>query len=163
MAAKPVPDGFTTITPHIVVKGGSEAIGFYKKAFGAEEIVRVPGPDGKSVMHAELQIGNARLLLHDEMPGCGGGPQAPSTINGTSLTIHLYVEDVDAVFKKAVGAGGKETMPVTDMFWGDRYGVLVDPFGHHWGVATHKQDLTPEQIGKAAEEFFAQMGSDQHA
>ena len=146
---KAVPDGYHTLTPHLVVKGASQAIEFYKKAFGAEEIGRVPGPDGKSLMHAELKIGDSRLFLVDEFPemDCRG----PQSIGGTPVTIHVYVEDVDAAFSKAVTAGAQVRMPLADMFWGDRYGVLADPFGHAWSLATHKEDLTPEEISERAQ------------
>ena len=150
---KAVPDGYHTLTPHLVVKGASQAIEFYKKAFGAEEISRMPGPDGKSIMHAEVQIGDSRLFLVDEFPemGCRG----PLGIGGTPVTIHIYVEDVDAVFNKAVTAGAQVRMPLEDAFWGDRYGKVVDPFGHEWSLATHKEDLTPEEIRKGAEAAFS--------
>jgi PhnB protein len=143
--AKPIPDGYHTITPHLVIKGASEAIEFYKRAFGAEELCRMPfpGPDGQVKLgHAELQIGNSRLFLADEFPEYGStGP------NGSSpVTIHLYVTDADAVFNRAVEAGATVSMPLADQFWGDRYGKLVDPFGHHWSIATHVEDLTPEQM-----------------
>ena len=146
---KPIPSGFHTLTPHLVVKGASQAIEFYKKAFGAEELGRMPGPDGKSIMHADLKIGDSHVLLVDEFPemGCRG----PHSIGGTAVTIHMYVEDVDAAFDKAVAAGAQVRMPLADMFWGDRYGVLADPFGHAWSMATHKEDLTPEEIGKRAQ------------
>ncbi|HTD67982.1 MAG TPA: VOC family protein [Candidatus Limnocylindria bacterium] len=154
---KPVPGGFHTLTPHLVVKGAAQAIEFYKKAFGAEEITRAPGPDGKSLMHADLKIGDSRLFLVDEFPemNCRG----PRTIGGTPVTIHMYVEDVDAAFSKAVAAGAQVRMPLADMFWGDRYGVLEDPFGHAWSMATHKEDLTPEEIGKRAGAAFSECAS----
>jgi PhnB protein len=146
---KPIPSGFHTLTPHLVVKGVSQAIEFYKQAFGAEEITRAPGPDGKSLMHAELKIGDSRLMLVDEFPemNCRG----PQSIGGTPVTIHMYVEDVDAAFSKAEAAGAKVRMPLADMFWGDRYGVLADPFGHAWSLARHKEDLTPEEIAERAQ------------
>ena len=146
-----VPEGHHTITPHLVVKGASQAIDFYKRAFGAEEIRRVPGPDGKSLIHAEIKIGDSRLFLVDEFPEMGC--QGPGT-GGSPVTIHLFVEDVDSVFNAALAAGAQERMPVADMFWGDRYGRLVDPFGHEWSVATHKEDLTPEQLSKRAQAAF---------
>jgi uncharacterized glyoxalase superfamily protein PhnB len=154
--AKAVPDGFNTVSPHMVVRGAKKAIDFYKKAFGAEGVVCMPGPDGESVMHGEIKIGNSTVMIHDEFPG--PGPKAPDSLNGTSVKMHLYVEDVDALFKRAVAAGATPTMPVADMFWGDRYGMVTDPFGHHWGIATHKEDLTPEEIGQRAEAFFSSMG-----
>lgn len=146
---KPIPGGFHTLTPHLVVKGASKAIEFYKKAFGAEEIGRLPGPDGKSIIHADLKIGDSHVFLVDEIPemNCHG----PQSVGGTPVTIHMYVEDVDDAFGKAVSAGAKVRMPLSDMFWGDRYGVLTDPFGHSWSMATHKEDLTPAEIGKRAQ------------
>jgi PhnB protein len=145
---KPIPNGFHTLTPHLVVKGASQAIEFYKRAFGAEELGRMAGPDGKSVMHADLKIGDSHVFLVDEFPemDCRG----PESIGGTPVTIHVYVEDVDAAFGKAVAAGAQVRMPLADMFWGDRYGVLTDPFGHSWSMASHKEDLTPEEIAKRA-------------
>jgi uncharacterized glyoxalase superfamily protein PhnB len=143
--ARPIPEGFHTITPHLVIKGASEAIEFYKRAFGAEEICRMPMPgnDGQmKIGHAELRIGDSVLFLADEFPSYGSvGPGDTSPVS-----LHLYVTDVDASYSRAVEAGAKATMPVADMFWGDRYGKLVDPFGHNWSMATHKEDLTPEQM-----------------
>jgi len=150
---KPIPEGFHTLTPHLVVKGAGKAIDFYKKAFSAEEIRRVPGPDGKSIMHAELKIGNSRLMLVDEFPEMNA--RGPESIGGSPVTIHMFVEDADAVFNQAVNAGAQVRMPLADMFWGDRYGVLADPFGHLWSVATHKEDLTPEEIGKRMQTAFS--------
>lgn len=153
-AVKPIPDGFHTVTPHLVIKDAAGAIEFYKRAFGAEEVERMPGPGGHGIMHAELKIGNSMLMLCDEFPDMGAvGPQS---LGGSPVSIMLYVEDVDAVFKQAVDAGAKETMPVADMFWGDRYGKLTDPFGHQWAIATHKEDLTPDELRKRGEEFFKQ-------
>jgi PhnB protein len=140
---KPIPQGMPTVTPHLVVAGGSEAIEFYKKAFGAVEAARLPGPDGK-LMHGMIKINGSPVMLVDENPQWGiVGPKA---LKGTPVTIHLYVEDVDGFVAKAVGAGAKVTMPVADMFWGDRYGVIEDPFGHHWSVATHMRDLSSAEI-----------------
>jgi PhnB protein len=151
---KPIPDGYHTLTPHLVVKDASNAIEFYKKAFGAKEIRRVPGPDGKSLIHAELQVGDSRLLLVDEFPemNCRG----PKSVGGTPVTIHMFVADVDAAFEKAVKAGAEVTMPLADMFWGDRYGILTDPFGHSWSIATHQEDVTLEEIGKRAQGAFSE-------
>jgi uncharacterized glyoxalase superfamily protein PhnB len=140
---KPIPDGMHTITPHLVCRNAADAIAFYQKAFGAVEQGRLPGPDGK-LMHAMVRIGDSPLMLVDEMPEWGAlGPQS---LKGSPVTIHLYVEDVDAVVACAVDAGAKITMPVADMFWGDRYGQLEDPFGHHWSVATHIRDVSPEEM-----------------
>ena len=149
---KPIPEGFHTLTPHLVVKGAGKAIDFYKKAFSAEEIRRVPGPDGKSIMHAELKIGNSRLMLVDEFAEMNA--RGPESIGGTPVTIHMFVEDADTVFNRAVNAGAQVRMPLADMFWGDRYGVLADPFGHLWSIATHKEDLTPEEIRKRMQSSF---------
>jgi uncharacterized glyoxalase superfamily protein PhnB len=149
--AQAIPDGYQTITPHLVVKGGSEAIDFYVRAFGAEELCRMPGPDGK-LMHAELQIGDSKVFLAEECPEWGVlGPQ-----NGASpVTIHVYVSDVDSAYQRAVDAGATAAMPPADMFWGDRYGKLVDPFGHHWSMATHVEDLAPEQMQERMAAAFA--------
>lgn len=150
---KPIPDGMHTATPHLICAGAAEAIEFYKKAFDAAEVARLPGPNGK-LMHAMIRIGDSPIMLVDEMPEWGAlGPKA---LKGSSVTIHLYVEDVDAVVKRAVDAGAKVTMPVADMFWGDRYGKLEDPFGHHWSVATHIRDLSPDEIRRG----MAQMGAE---
>ncbi len=151
--AQSIPDGYHAITPHLVVKGASEAIEFYKRAFGAEELCRIPmpGPDGQVRLgHAELQIGDSRLFLADEFPERGStGP------NGSSpVTIHLYVTDTDATFGQAVEAGATAIMPPADMFWGDRYARLVDPFGHHWAIATHQEDVTPEQMQERMAAMF---------
>ncbi len=152
--AKPIPDGFRTITPHLVIDGAVKALDFYKKAFGAEEILRMPSPDGTKLMHAEIKIGDSVLMLADDFPEFSGAPRNPKKLGESSVTIHLFVPDCDAAFKRAVDAGAKVTMPLQDMFWGDRYGSVKDPFGHNWSIATHKEDLTPEQIGKAAKEAF---------
>jgi uncharacterized glyoxalase superfamily protein PhnB len=150
---KAVPEGYHTLTPHLVVKGAGQAIEFYKKAFGAEEITRMPGPDGKSIMHAEIKIGDSRLFLVDEFPEMGA--QGPLGIGGTPVTIHVYVEDVDTVFNRAVAAGAQVRMPLADAFWGDRYGQVTDPFGHRWSLATRKEDLTPEEISQRAQAAFS--------
>jgi PhnB protein len=153
-STKPIPDGFNTLTPHLVVKGAAKAIEFYKKAFGAEEMKRMPGPDGKSLIHADLKIGNSRLLLVDEFPEMDC--RSPQSIGGSPVTIHMFVKDVDATFERALAAGGEVRMPLADQFWGDRYGVLKDPFGHIWSIATHKEDLTPQQIGERARAAFSE-------
>jgi PhnB protein len=141
----PIPDGHHAITPHLIINGAAEAIEFYKQAFGAEELSRMPFPNSDGTMklgHAELQIGDSKLFLADEFPDYGSvGPGSSSPV-----TLHLYVTDADAAFARAVEAGAKVTMPVADMFWGDRYGKLIDPFGHHWSIAEHLEDLTPEQM-----------------
>jgi len=140
---KPIPADMHSLTPHLVCAGAAQAIEFYRKAFGAVEGGRLPGPDGR-LMHAMLRIGDSALMLADEMPEFGAlGPKA---LSGSPVTVHLYVTDVDAVFAQAVAAGATAKMAPADMFWGDRYGQLIDPFGHHWSIATHVRDLTPEQI-----------------
>jgi len=143
---KPIPDGMHSVAPHLVCAGAAEAIEFYKKAFGAMEQARLPGPQGK-LMHAMIRIGDSAVMLADEMPEWGAlGPKA---LKGSSVTIHLYVDDADAFVARAVRAGAKVTMPVSDMFWGDRYGKLEDPFGHQWSVGTHVRDVTMEEMQQA--------------
>jgi len=143
----PVPNGMHTVTPHLVCAGASDAIAFYEKAFGAKEGARLAMPDGK-IMHAAVTIGDSMIMLHDEMPEHGAlGPKARG---GTSVTIHLQVDNADALFERATKAGAKVIMPIADMFWGDRYGLVEDPFGHSWSIATHIKDLTPDEIREAA-------------
>lgn len=134
------------VTPHLICAGATHAIAFYKKAFGAQEMTRLPGKDGR-LMHASIRIGNASIMLVDEMPEWGA--LSPKSLKGTPVTIHLYVDDVDAFVDRAVKAGATLKMPVADMFWGDRYGVIVDPFGHNWSVATRQRDMTAEEIREA--------------
>ena len=143
---KPIPDGMHSVTPHLVCAGAAEAIEFYKKAFGAVEQARLPGPQGK-LMHAMIRIGDSAVMLVDEMPEWGA--LGPKSLKGSSVTIHLYVDDADAFVARAVKAGAKVTMPVADMFWGDRYGKLEDPFGHHWSVGTHVRDVSMEEMQQA--------------
>ncbi len=139
----PIPAGMHSITPHLVCEGAAVAIEFYKKAFGAIEHGRMPGPNGK-LMHAQIQIGDSYVMLADDFPEYGGlGPKA---LKGSPVTIHLYVPDADAVYNQAVAAGATVRMPIADMFWGDRYGIVVDPCGHYWSIATHMRDMTPEQM-----------------
>ncbi|MDO8544862.1 MAG: VOC family protein [Opitutaceae bacterium] len=152
--AKAAVAGLTAVTPHLICAGAADAIEFYKKAFNAFEEGRLPDHDGK-VMHAVLRIGGAPVMLVDEMPEWGA--LGPKTLKGSPVTIHLYVDDVDAVVAQAVEAGAKVTMPVADMFWGDRYGKLEDPFGHRWSVATHLRDMTPAEVAAAAQKAFAEM------
>jgi PhnB protein len=145
-AKTPIPEGMHSVTPHLICAGASDAIEFYKKAFNAVELSRMPGPGGK-VMHASIRIGDSVVMLVDESPEWGMlGPKARK---GSSVYIHLYVDDVDAFTARAVAAGATVTMPVADMFWGDRYGQLEDPFGHLWSVATHVRDMTPEETREA--------------
>lgn len=151
---KPIPDGCHTVTPHLIVKGAAKAMEFYKKAFGAKELSRCAGPNG-ALCHAEMQIGNSHVYLCDEFPDMGA--MSPLALKGSPVTIHLYVEDADAAFNQAVKAGAQSTMPLADMFWGDRYGKLKDPFGHNWSIATHKEDLTPKEMEKRMADAFAQM------
>lgn len=145
-AVKAIPEGMHTITPHLVCAGAADAIAFYVKAFNAIEQMRLPGPDGK-LMHGAVKIGDSTLMLVDENPGWGA--LGPKLLKGSPVTIHLSVENVDAVVEQAVAAGCKVTMPVTDAFWGDRYGQLEDPFGHRWSVATHIRDMSPQEIAQA--------------
>ena len=145
-ATRPIPEGYHTITPHLVVRDAGAAIEFYTRAFGATERSRSVGPDGTSILHAELRIGDSALFLLDESPAWG--TKSPLSLGGSPVTIHLYVEDVDAVFERAMRAGAEVTMPVADQFWGDRYGKLVDPFGHHWSIATHVEDLSPQELAR---------------
>lgn len=153
MAVKPIPEGHHSVTPALTVRGADKAIEFYKKAFGAQEIVRMPSPDGK-IAHAELKIGDSSIMLGEEFPGMSAAPSGSSL---PSSYLYLYVADVDSVFNSAVAAGARADMPVQDMFWGDRYGKLTDPFGHAWGVATHKEDVTPEEMERRSAAFFANM------
>ena len=154
--AKAIPDGHHTLGAHIFVAGASDAIEFYKKAFGAEEVGRMTGPDGKGVMHAEIKIGDSRLMLADEFPAMGA--KGPKAYGGSPVVLHLYVNDVDTVYNKAIAAGATEVMKVEDMFWGDRYGRLRDPFGHEWSIATHKQDLSHDEIMAGAKAMMQKMG-----
>ena len=144
--AKPIPDGMHSVTPHLICAGAAAAIEFYKKAFNAVEEGRLPGPQGR-IMHAMICIEGSAVMLVDEMPEWGA--LGPKSLKGSPVTIHLYVADVDAFVARAVGAGAKITMPLDDMFWGDRYCKLEDPFGHHWSVATHKRDVSPDEMQQA--------------
>jgi len=146
MAVQPIPPGMHSVTPHLVVKGAADAIEFYKKAFDAKEQSRLPGPNG-TLMHAEMTIGDSHVMLMDESPEWKS--VGPKTLKGSPVTIHLYVKDADATFKKAISAGAKPVMPLDDMFWGDRYGIVEDPFGHTWAVATHKRDVPKEEMQEA--------------
>lgn len=151
---KPVPDGYHTVTPGLCVRGAAAALEFYKKAFGAVELMRMPGPEGK-ITHAEIKIGDSIIFVSDEFPEMPDSCRTPQTLKGTTSAIYLYVEDVDVFYTRAVRAGAKPLMPLTDMFWGDRYGQVQDPYGHIWAVATHMEDLTPEEIAKRQLDFFA--------
>ncbi|MFN0057605.1 MAG: VOC family protein [Planctomycetota bacterium] len=149
---KAIPDGYATATPYLVVRDAAKALNFYAQAFGAEELMRLEGPDGK-IAHAEMRIGNSIVMLSEENPGFGA--RSPLSLGGASTSIMLYLDKVDAAFARAVKAGAQVKQPVADMFWGDRTGRVTDPFGHEWSVATHMEDLTPEQISQRAEDFFA--------
>jgi PhnB protein len=151
---KAVPDGFHTITPHLTVRDAKGAIEFYQKAFGAQVLNVAPGPGGK-VMHAALKIGDSILMLNDEFPEFGGqlGPSA----TGSSVALHVYLDDVDTAFQRAVSAGATVKMPLMDQFWGDRYGVVIDPYGHRWSLATHARDMSPEEMEQEQEKAFSKM------
>lgn len=151
---KPIPDGFHAVTPSLVVENSNEAIEFYKKAFDAKEIYKFPTPDGK-ILHAMIQIGDSFIMMYNEFSAMG--MKSPKTIGGTGVTLHLYVKDADKIFKQAVKAGAVITMPIMDAFWGDRFGTVIDPFGHSWSIATHKIDMTPDGLRKAGEEYFASL------
>jgi len=154
----PIPEGHAGVIAHLVVEGCANAIDFYKKAFGAEEICRMPSPDGR-LMHAEVRIGTSVLYLCDDFPEyCGGKARSPKALGNTPITLTQYVRNCDAAIDRAVKAGATVTMPAMDMFWGDRYGTLIDPFGHSWAFATHIKDMTPEEMAKAAEAAFSGAG-----
>jgi PhnB protein len=142
---KPIPQGYRTVTPYLTLNDTARAIDFYKRAFGATEVMRFDGPGGK-IAHAEIKIGDSMIMLGDEMPGMGS--KSPQALGGTSTGVMLYVENADTVFNKAVAAGAQVESPLADMFWGDRYGRLRDPFGHSWAVATHKEDVAPAEMAK---------------
>ena len=154
MPVKPVPEGYHTITPHLIVRDAARAIEFYKQAFGAKDRGVMKGPDGK-VMHAELQIGDSIVMLADEMPEFGS--RSPQSIGGSPAGLHIYTDNVDAAFDRAVKAGAQVEMPVMEQFWGDRYGKLKDPFGHSWSVATHVKDLSVEEMKRGMDEAMAKM------
>jgi uncharacterized glyoxalase superfamily protein PhnB len=153
---KPIPQGYHTVTACLCVEDVAQAIDFYKQALGANEIGRFPGPDG-NIMHAEIEIGDTRLMLGPACPESHCLP--PSQLNGISCTFYLYVPDADAAFDQAVGAGATAEMGVEEMFWGDRMGQVADPFGHRWSLATHVEDLDDDQMRQRAEEFFASKAS----
>ncbi|MGA3326220.1 MAG: VOC family protein [Terriglobia bacterium] len=155
---KAVPVGTHTITPHLSVREAPKAIEFYQKAFGAKVLGVHKTPDGK-VMHATLKIGDSRLMLADEFPGMG--TPAPQSLGGSPVLLNIYVKDVDALFKKAVDAGAKVTMPLANQFWGDRYGQIVDPFGHSWALGSHVEDVKPKEMERRANAIFAEMAKKQ--
>lgn len=155
---KPIPDGYGAVTPYLTVKGAAQALDFYKQAFGAEERLRIAGPDGR-VMHAEITIGGAVVMLNDEAPDWDA--LSPQTIGGSPCAIMLYVHDADAVIDRAAKAGATVTMPAQDQFYGDRCGNITDPFGHKWSIATHIEDVTPAELERRAKEMFAKAGPPQ--
>jgi len=160
-STKPVPEGFHSVTPSLTVRNAAQAIEFYKKALGAQEISRMAMPDGK-IGHAELKIGDSIIFLSDEMPGMGMA-KSPQSLGGCTGVLNLYVPNVDKAFDQAIAAGAKTTMPVADMFWGDRYGTFMDPFGFAWGIATHVEDVSPAEMDKRAKEAFAAMAEKKSA
>ena len=153
MAVKPIPEGYHSITPYLVLKGAASAIEYYKKAFGAQELMRMDGPGG-SIGHAELKIGDSIVMMADESPDMGH--RGPKSIGGTPVSIVLYVENVDAVWKRALEAGAKQVRPLENQFYGDRMGTLEDPFGHLWSVATHVEDVAPEEMDRRMQEMMKQ-------
>ena len=156
-AVKPIPEGSRSVTPYLTIQGAADAIAFYKEAFGAEEICRMVNPEDGKVMHAEIRIGGCPVFLGEECPSYQ--ILGPKSLGGSTVGIHLYVEDVDSAFERAKAAGAEVEMPLMDAFWGDRYGKLVDPFGHKWSMATHKESLTPEQMKERMVAAFAEMAS----
>ena len=152
MPVKPIPDGYHAITPYLIVDGAARAIDFYKRAFGATEIMRMPAPNGR-IGHAEVRIGDSAIMLADEFPEMG--IVSPQTLGGTYMALHLLVADVDAVWQRALDAGAEVFRPLQDSFWGERSGQVIDPFGHRWGLAQHLRDVSPEELLRAAQEMFA--------
>ena len=159
-SVQPIPKGYHSVTPYLVVNEAARAIEFYKRAFGAQEKMRMDGPGGK-IGHAELKIGDSIVMLSDEMPG--SGLRSPRSLGGSCAGVFLYVENVDSVFKQAVSAGAKADAQPSDMFWGDRFGKLTDPFGHQWSLATHKEDIAPDEMAKRTKEAMAKMGQQTQA
>jgi PhnB protein len=153
MAVNYIPEGYGTVTPYLIIRGAANAIEWYKKALGATEIMRMPGPDG-SIMHAEVKVGNSPIMIGEECPERGA--KSPQTLGGSSVGLHIYVPDCDAAFNQAVEAGATPTMPPMDMFWGDRFSKLSDPFGHEWSIATHVEDVSDAEMAKRAEEAAKQ-------
>ena len=156
MGVQAIPKGCNTVNIYLVVKNAKEAMEFYRKAFGFEPGMRMPGPDGESTMHAEMHLGNSTIMLTDENPQWE--LKAPGTLGGSPASLHLYVDDADGLFQRAVTAGCEIKAPLADMFWGDRYGKVADPFGFQWGIATHTEDVEPEEMERRAKEFFSSMG-----
>lgn len=152
---KPIPEGYHTATPYLTVKGCGQAIDYYKKAFNAQEVVRMA--DGDRIMHAEIKIGDSMIMLAEEFPG--QGQKSPASLGGTATSVFLYITDVDKVYKSAIDAGGKSDMAPENMFWGDRFAKLTDPFGHAWAMATHVEDVTPDEMKKRQQAWMAQMAA----
>ena len=157
MATKPIPDGYHTVSPYLAVEDAARAIDYYTRAFGAKEVVRMDAPGG-TIGHAELAVGDSRIMLSDPFPQ--GSTRPPKELGGTSASVFMYVEDVDAVVKRAVDAGATVTMEVADQFWGDRFGTITDPFGHVWSIATHVEDVPADEMAERAKAAMAAMGSD---
>jgi uncharacterized glyoxalase superfamily protein PhnB len=153
--ANPIPHCYHSVTPSLTVNNAAEAIEFYKRALGAEEVARMASPDGTAIWHAELKIGDSHVMLNDEFPDMGTN-RSPQSLGGTTVNLHLYVDDADAVFQRAVDAGATVAMPLMDAFWGDRYGTLTDPYGHSWGIATHVEDVSEEEMMRRAPQMSQQ-------
>jgi len=156
-SARPIPEGYHTLTAALAIEGAAQAIDFYERVFEATVLGRMLGPDGQTVWHAELRIGDSRLMLSDAMPEMGA--RGPLALGGSPVTLHVYVEDADAVFQRAVDAGATVVQPLADAFWGDRYGRFRDPFGHEWGVATHIEDVSDEEMNRRAAAFTGSSSS----
>ena len=154
MSVQPIPKGYHTVTPYLIVQGAGKAIEFYRKAFGATEVFRMEGPEGK-IGHAEIQIGDSRVMLADEYPDMGF--MSPTSLGGSAVTLMIYVEDSDAVYQSALAAGAEIVKPIQDQFYGDRSGTVKDPFGHVWNLSTHKEDLSSEEIERRAQEFMREQ------
>jgi PhnB protein len=158
VAVNYVPEGYRTVTPYLVISGAAQAIEWYKKALNAQEIARMPMPDGR-LMHAEIKIGDSFIMMSDEFAEMDGN-KAPKNLGGTAVSLHLYVPDCDAIYNQAVGAGAKGKMPPMDMFWGDRFGKLTDPFGHDWSVATHIEDVSEVEMERRVQEWTSKMAGE---
>ena len=154
-ARNPIPEGQHTVSPQLTVKNATQALEFYKRAFGARETSRMPGPNGL-IMHASMTIGDSCFFVNDELP-VPGGTRAPSSLGGTPVVVNLYVQDCDKVYNQAISAGAKASMPRADQFWGDRYGQVTDPYGHIWAIATHQEDLSPQEVQERGKQFMASM------
>lgn len=160
MAVKPIPDGYHTVTPYLIVKDARKALDWYGQTLGATELFRMDSPDGR-IMHSEMRVGDSVVMLADEFPEMSSEWKGPASLGGTPVTLFLYSEDCDALFNKAVAAGAKGDQAPEDMFWGDRHGRFTDPFGHKWSVATHKEDVSPEEMKRRQEKWMAAQGGGQ--